>query len=1090
MIQGAALKIRLACFAILSTLIPLTTSAGTWPAFGPEVFQRGAGKPATVTRTFSVLNPNAVYVLQVTRHSDSEPAQSALEITLNGARVPLGPVSSSPPVVGWPVGLRATNQLVIQLRGKPGETISVKIIGVDSDAPTIAGTIAPVPPASGWLNTSAVISFTCADATSGVASCTPPITVTGEGANQVVTGTAIDHAGNQASETITVSIDKTAPTIQATLSPQPNAAGWNTGPVTVTFACADGLSGIVSCSPPATVSTPGTHTIVGLAVDRAGNQTALNKTVKVATSLFTLRNYGGKCLDVGPLPQVGGAVYLKSCDGSAGQQIRVEEMTANHQVRLNAGSFVIGFDYDPTPVIDDGSVGGGSGVSEGPMKLQLPANSAAPGVSNQLFALDGDSIIAGIDRNLVAQVENARGADGTPIVLRKRRLADAEFWDFLATDGADIDPTRGFVRVQSLCELLRYLPLEDVGQPPDDCLQVGPATPAHPGMVLKISPGAVLDFSGLYPVQVPSGVTIRGGRRGLDLGARFCKALDCDENNPMDAPFGGAMLKVSGSDVRVTGLRLEGPSRRTDPNVDTTRAVLAHDGPANARTIIDHNDVSGWTGGGIDVIGADDNDMTVCNVEPPLFSNVFVARNFLHHNRQQEKGYGVVTGKGGFPFIEGNTFLANRHAIAAAGGSRTGYFARFNLVLSEAPLQEVGPFTWRTHDFDQHGNGDNGFGGRAGLYNWIFNNTFFGANRANYEIRGHPCVKIDFGRNVAVQGKDDAVVFEPYMILPTQPADEVVNFFDNRFDSAHPANRLGVGDFDGDGKADMFLATGAAWYFSPAGAREWRYLSGNAAPLSFLRFGDFDGDGRTDVVGVSGGRILVSWGGASTFEVLNSAPAAGMFITDLAVGQFVSDFPGDRRDDLFYANGASWFVSSGGSATFLETNTSSKGIAAMRFGDFDADGLTDVFAIESSVWKVSYGATSTWTALAASLTNSVDNLFVADFDADGHADIGRIADINASGSGVPTIKVTNWTFSISHGGGTGWASHVITPTSSCALTFNPAYLAQAGLIAGIANVDGVPGADIVAWGAKDGNNFCLVSSGTGAAQRLSSQDMR
>ena len=47
-----------------------------------------------------------------------------------------------------------------------------------------------------------------------------------------------------------------------------------------------------------------------------------------------------------------------------------------------------------------------------------------------------------------------------------------------------------------------------------------------------------------------------------------------------------------------------------------------------------------------------------------------------------------------------------------------------------------------------------------------------------------------------------------------------------------------------------------------------------------------------------------------------------------------------------------------------------------------------------------------------------------------------------------------------------------------------------GLFAGIGNVDGTAGADIVAWGAKDGNNFCLVSSGTGAAVRLSTQDMR
>ena len=147
--------------------------------------------------------------------------------------------------------------------------------------------------------------------------------------------------------------------------------------MTVTFACTDALSGIVSCPAPATVSTPGSHTVTGVAIDRAGNQASLNTTVRIATSLFTLRNYGGKCLDAGPAPQPGGGVYLKTCNGSAGQQFRVEEMNASHQVRLHAGSTVIGFDYEPV-VIDDGTGGAGSGVSEGPLRLQLPAEPCVP----------------------------------------------------------------------------------------------------------------------------------------------------------------------------------------------------------------------------------------------------------------------------------------------------------------------------------------------------------------------------------------------------------------------------------------------------------------------------------------------------------------------------------------------------------------------------------------------------------------------------------------------------------------------------------------------------------------------------------------
>jgi hypothetical protein len=472
-----------------------------------------------------------------------------------------------------------------------------------------------------------------------------------------------------------------------------------------------------------------------------------------------------------------------------------------------------------------------------------------------------------------------------------------------------------------------------------------------------------------------------------------------------------------------------------------------------------------------------------------------VKRNFLHHNREQEKGYGVVTGQGGFPLVEGNTFLANRHAIAAAGGGHSGYFAGFNLVLSEAPLQVgYGPFDWHTHDFDQHGNGDNGFGGTGGLYENIYSNTFLGTNRANYEIRSSPCYNTDFHQNITVVSQSDSLDYKPGQYTPSAltPADEVVTIqsVPPQFNRDNPTNHLASGDFDGDGVDDMFLATGAAWYYAPAGAREWRYLSNNRTPLSLLRFGDFDGDGRTDVVSVNDGELIVSWGGVSSWERLNAAPGP---VTDLAVGNFVSDFGGIRRDDLLYTDGATWFLSSAGSGPFVEAQASSGfRVPDLLFGDFNGDGLTDVFRITNNIWQVSYGAASSWTPLPVSLTTSMDGLVVADFDGDGRADVAKTSDVDISGTGIldTAIFVNSFTFALSHDGETGWTNHTVTPTSDCTLTFSVEQLQRADLRAGIANVDGIRGADLLLWGAKDGNNFCIVSGGTGAAARQSGQDMR
>jgi RHS repeat-associated protein len=76
--------------------------------------------------------------------------------------------------------------------------------------------------------------------------------------------------------------DTVAPTITATASPAPNAAGWNNSNVTVTFTCADERSGIVSCSAPVTISDEGAGlTANGVARDRAGNTTALVVSVNI-----------------------------------------------------------------------------------------------------------------------------------------------------------------------------------------------------------------------------------------------------------------------------------------------------------------------------------------------------------------------------------------------------------------------------------------------------------------------------------------------------------------------------------------------------------------------------------------------------------------------------------------------------------------------------------------------------------------------------------------------------------------------------------------------------------------------------------------
>ena len=129
------------------------------------------------------------------------------------------------------------------------------------------------------------VTYTCADPLSGVASCSAPVTVTNDGANQVVTGTAVDTAGNTATVDTTVNVDSTAPSITATVNGSADARGWYSGAVTVHFTCADELSGVDSCPADVTVDTEGAkQSVTRIATDKAGNTAAATATVNIDKS--------------------------------------------------------------------------------------------------------------------------------------------------------------------------------------------------------------------------------------------------------------------------------------------------------------------------------------------------------------------------------------------------------------------------------------------------------------------------------------------------------------------------------------------------------------------------------------------------------------------------------------------------------------------------------------------------------------------------------------------------------------------------------------------------------------------------------------
>jgi protocatechuate 3,4-dioxygenase beta subunit len=154
----------------------------------------------------------------------------------------------------------------VNASGESSHSNTVSVV-YDKMAPTITYTLSSQPNSYGWYNSSVTVTFHCDDNLSGVSSCPSPITVSTQGVNQSVGGTATDNAGNSASVTVSgINIDEAPPTTQApSLSTTLVLISGQT--VTVTSNVSDGLSGVVggeyyittSSTAPANAPGTGTH---------------------------------------------------------------------------------------------------------------------------------------------------------------------------------------------------------------------------------------------------------------------------------------------------------------------------------------------------------------------------------------------------------------------------------------------------------------------------------------------------------------------------------------------------------------------------------------------------------------------------------------------------------------------------------------------------------------------------------------------------------------------------------------------------------------------------------------------------------------
>lgn len=713
---------------------------------------------------------------------------------------------------------------------------------------------------------------------------------------------------------------------------------------------------------------------------------------------FTVRGLAGKCIAA----SAGNRLELRTCDGSAAQSIRVVEQAQDHLVELRQGTLcaqpLVGF-----PI---------AGVA-----LELVTCS---GAASQRWMLDGDSIRLGPQLNdpfpdLVVAVHDHSGADGSPLTLESRRLDESDYWEVAPSQKGITYPTSGFVAVSDEAGLITAL------------------ASATPGTVVDLAPTAAFELH-RCSVSVGPRVTVRSGgrhagRRTTHVGGgariKYAPFLYClDADNP-------TAFWVAGEGARLTGFRLEGLSIDAQDSAPRTYGILVDgvevaypsvcDGKSRglARHVeIDHMELTGWKEGGVGVYGhssrvqSDDGTAPIwddfdqmwvggdwhplaacrCDATPTDGVSVRVARNYIHHNRNPD-GYGVVVTYDGHALIEGNTFLHNRHAIAATGQTGPRYFALGNLVQSHGENEQ---------DFDVHGSAGCAGGARGGVAGEridVVANTFLGNDRNNLYLRGTSCQGARYAGNVTRQqesaGPLETVTHSRAVhttVCPWEPPVNLTVTADNRYEIADPTAKLAVGDFNGDGRDDLLMATGAAYYVSFDGQTAWQLRGYGTEQLDELLLGDFDGDHRTDLIrnNPSGAGIQIRFGGEGDW--INKRP--DVRLPDLLAG----DFDGDGRDDLIWTTGTDWRFSKNGSAAWTVLRADTRRAGALRVGRFDADASADVFAtvpvcgLSGGCWMAYPGGAGAAVLLGPARA-ALSTLSIADVDGDGRDDVVSAAPI-------------------------------------------------------------------------------------------------
>jgi hypothetical protein len=240
------------------------------------------------------------------------------------------------------------------------------------------------------------------------------------------------------------------------------------------------------------------------------------------------------------------------------------------------------------------------------------------------------------------------------------------------------------------------------------------------GETVFVHGNAVIDLTGTSSVTIPAGVTLAS-----DRGINGSSGAIIKRTQNLGGGWEEPMFIVSGDNVRITGLQLEGELKPQDEeSVEDQYYLVGIYAEHRTGFEVDNCEIRGWSWSGISLRE---------NV------NAYIHHNYFHHNQARGEGYGVNL-YGGNALIEANLFDYNRHDVTGAGMSGESYEARYNIILGK------GNAIGASH-FDVHQDEETGTGLAGNVYK-IHHNTFEPSIPMAVGIRAIPQTGVYIDHNI------------------------------------------------------------------------------------------------------------------------------------------------------------------------------------------------------------------------------------------------------------------------------------------------------------------------------------------------------